>query len=397
MSVKRIKQGKRRLGRPKCWLAMGALAAYTVSDAGKVALAQKLPGTGQVALDRTEALPVRRYQIPAGPLGTVLDSFRRTSGASVSVPDPVLLNTQCPGINGVFTDEQALQQLLRGTGLTYTLTGADQFTIRLRPAISRVEVNETAPVVSSSMPKYQQPLLDTAQTVGVVSQATMEQEGDITLRDSLRNVAGISLAAGEGGSQGDNLTIRGFTARNDLFIDGMRDFGSYYRDPFDTEEVEVLQGPSSVTFGRGSTGGVVNQASKTPELNRYMAVGLEFGTDATRRATIDINTPVPQFGSGAAFRLNAMGDIGDVAGRDVARNRRDGFAPSLSLGLGTPTRWTFSYFHQNEDDIPDYGIPWLFNAPAPVDRHSYYGLENGNYLRTYDDIGTAKVEHDFNG
>ena len=61
-----------------------------------------------------------------------------------------------------------------------------------------------------------------------------------------------------------------------------------------------------------------------------------------------------------------MGDEGDVAGRDVAENRRFGIAPSLALGLGTPTRWTFSYFHQNADDIPDYGIPWLFNGPAPV-------------------------------
>ena len=71
----------------------------------------------------------------------------------------------------------------------------------------------------------------------------MQEQGVTTLRDALRNVAGISLAAGEGGAQGDNLTIRGFTARNDLFIDGMRDFGSYYRDPFNTQEVEVLQGP----------------------------------------------------------------------------------------------------------------------------------------------------------
>jgi catecholate siderophore receptor len=66
------------------------------------------------------------------------------------------------------------------------------------------------------------------------------------------------------------------------------------------------------------------------------------------------------------------------------------------LGLGTATRWTFGYFHQNANDIPDYGIPWLFNGPAPVDRNNYYGFQNGNYLKTYDDIGTAKVEHDVN-
>ncbi len=399
MSMKRIKQKKKQLramGRPKCWVAVGALAAYTATDPGKLVLAQHVPRTKQVASSRTEALPVRRYDIPAGPLETVLDVFRKTSGTSVNVPDAVLLNIQSPGVNGVFTDEQALQQLLIRTGLTYDGSEGRGYTVRLKPAVSTVDVNETAPIMSSSMPKYQQPLLDTPETVGIVSQTTMSQQGATTLRDSLRNVAGISLAAGEGGAQGDNLTVRGFTARNDLFIDGMRDFGSYYRDPFNTQEVEVLQGPSSVTFGRGSTGGIVNQATKTPNLDRFLTVDLAFGTDTTRRGTLDWDTPVPKLGSGAAFRLNAMGDIGGVAGRDVAKNRRDGFAPSLALGLGTPTRLTLSYFHQNADDIPDYGIPWLFNGPAPVPRNNYYGLQDGNFLRTYDDIGTVKLEHDVN-
>jgi catecholate siderophore receptor len=222
----------------------------------------------------------------------------------------------------------------------------------------------------------------------------MQQQGVTTLRDALRNVAGISLAAGEGGAQGDNLTIRGFTARNDLFIDGMRDFGSYYRDPFNTEEVEVLQGPSSVTFGRGSTGGVVNQATKAPGLTRFISGDVDFGTDLTRRGTLDFDQPFRLFGKDAALRLNIMGDEGNVAGRDVAKNARFGIAPSLALGLGTPTRLTLSYFHQNANDIPDYGIPWLFNGPAPVSQNNYYGFKNGNYLRTYDDIGTAKIEHD---
>ena len=91
-----------------------------------------------------------------------------------------------------------------------------------------------------------------------------------------------------------------------------------------------------------------------------------------------------------------MGNQGDVAGRDIAENRRFGIAPSLALGLGTATRWTFSYLHQAADDIPDYGIPWLFNGPAPVNRRNYYGFEEGNFLRTNDDIGTARVEHDLN-
>ena len=123
---------------------------------------------------------------------------------------------------------------------------------------------------------------------------------------------------------------------------------------------------------------------------------MQVGTDLTRRVTLDINEPLPNLASGAAFRLNLMGNLNDVSERDVAENRRFGIAPSLALGLGTPTRWLFSYFHQTADDIPDYGIPWLFNGPAPVNRTNYYGFADGNYLRTYDDIGSAKVEHDFN-
>ena len=75
--------------------------------------------------------------------------------------------------------------------------------------------------------------------------------------------------------------------------------------------------------------------------------------------------------------------------------RRFGVAPSLTFGLGTPTRLTLSYLHEQADDTPDYGIPWLFNGPAPVDRHNYYGFRHGNFLRTDVDVATAKVEHDF--
>ena len=91
-----------------------------------------------------------------------------------------------------------------------------------------------------------------------------------------------------------------------------------------------------------------------------------------------------------------MGNEGGVAGRPVVNNRRYGVAPSLSFGLGTPTRLIISGLNQQADDIPDYGIPWLFNSPAPVSRHNYYGFDNGgNYLRTRDNIATVRFEHDF--
>lgn len=378
---------------------MGALAAYAASGNGRAAPTQKRWPTAvrQKSAEPIAALSVRHYNIAAGRLKDILPVFEAVGEVHVTVVNAGMANVFSPGVTGVLTVNQALTQLLANTGLTYRFTGANAVELDFLPALTAINVTARAPELAESLPKFPEPLADIPHTIDVVPQKVLQQQADTTLRDALRNVAGISLSAGEGGAQGDNLTIRGFTARNDLFIDGMRDFGSYYRDPFNTEEVEVLEGPSSVTFGRGSTGGVVNQASKTPGLDRFFAGDFELGTDATRRATADVNAPLPALGSGAAFRVNAMGEIGGVAGRDIAKNRRDGFAPSLALGLGTPTRITASYFHQNEDDIPDYGIPWLLNGPAPVDRNSYYGLKNGNYLRAYDDIGTVRVEHDVNG
>ena len=400
MASKRIKktdEGKDRLKGARYWVAVGTLAGYSAAGGGKTAIAQeRTPPSGSRPKSGIQALPVRRFNIPAGPLSDVVETFRKITGLTVTVTTDGILSVYSPGVSGSLTADQALDKLLKNTGLRYRLGENGSVSLELKSSQTSIDVTGSAPIISASLPKFPAPLLDTPQTINTVPQHIMQEQGNTTLRDALRNVAGISLAAGEAGAQGDNLTVRGFTARNDLFIDGMRDFGSYYRDPFDTQEVEVLQGPSSVTFGRGSTGGVLNQASKVPNLSKDISADLQFGTDATRRGTIDIDVPIPALGSGTAFRLNAIGDIGNVAGRDIAENRRTGIAPSLAFGLGSPTRLTLSYFHQNADDIPDYGLPWLFNQPAPVNRSNYYGLKDGNFLRTYDDIGTAKVEHDFN-
>ena len=380
------------------WLAIGTLITYTAvgSKITKAAWTDEgmKPPDAADSSRRKVSLPVRRFDITAGLLDSVLEAYQQTTGLVVSLSNAGLGSLKSPGVAGVYTAETALQKILDGTGLAYKFDSPEHVTVRLQQVNTEVTVNGSTEQVTS--PKYAEPIRDTPQTISVVPLQVMQQQNTTTLRDVLRNVAGISLAAGEGGAQGDNLTIRGFTARNDLYIDGMRDFGSYYRDPFDVQEVEVLQGPSSITFGRGSTGGVVNQETKTPAPNRTISAGLDFGTDLTRRLTLDINTPVPLLGENSAFRLNVMGDANDVAGRDVAKNRRFGVAPALAFGLGTSTRGNLQYFHQTGDDIPDYGIPWYFNGPSPVNRANYYGFANGNYLRTYDDLGTVRVEHDFN-
>ena len=108
------------------------------------------------------------------------------------------------------------------------------------------------------------PLLDTPQTITVIPQQIIREQASSTVMDALRNVPGITFRAGEGGNQGDAPYIRGFDARNDIFRDGVRDPGWYTRDSFAIDSVEVLKGPSSFMFGRGSTGGVINLNTKWP-------------------------------------------------------------------------------------------------------------------------------------
>jgi len=239
-----------------------------------------------------------------------------------------------------------------------------------------------------SSPKYTGSLLTTPQSATVITPQVREDEDETSLRDSLRNVSGISIGAGEGSYQGDNFSIRGLAARSDIFVDGMRDFGSYFRDPFNTENIEVLQGPSSTEFGRGSTGGAVNMVTKTPELEAFTAGSAVYGTDDTHRGTLDVNQPIPGL-EGSAFRLNLMGDQSNVTGRnDVDYSR-------WAFGLGTPTRLIISYLHQEEHDSPDYGIPWVNDRPAPVARNTFYGFTD-DYFRADVNVGTVTFEHDFN-
>lgn len=264
-----------------------------------------------------------------------------------------------------------------------------------------------------SMGKYTVPLVDVPQTVTVIPEQVMKEQGASNLRDVLRNVPGISIQAGEGGQPpGDNLSIRGFSARSDLFVDGVRDFGGYSRDTFNTEQVEVIKGPSSTNAGRGSTGGTINLSSKMPRLGNGYELMLGGGTDDFGRATTDINQEIPEL-AGTAVRLNAVYNTRHTPDRDLVDLHRWGVAPSITFGLGTETRFTISYFHLEEEGLPDYGLPWVprnyinssglpnnntgLNPGRPdVDDSNWYGLKNRDRNDTTTDILTAVFEHDFN-
>ncbi|MES1243399.1 MAG: TonB-dependent siderophore receptor [Acidobacteriota bacterium] len=414
-------KGRKRSGRRPRWLALGTLAA-TASLSGRLETSAYAwvshdkatpPGVAAAWMNsadlpsaiQTQEDTVYRFDIPPGPLDRVLAAFEEKTGIDVEAASAEIGSVASPGVSGVLTADQALRTLLRDTGVSARVTGERTVTLDLWLGET---IDVAAPAPGPSSIKYTEPLRDTPQTITVIPREMIEQQGATTLREVLRNVTGISIQAGEGGGglPGDNLSIRGFAARNDIFVDGVRDFGAYTRDPYNIEQVEVAKGPASLYSGRGSTGGAINLSSKTPSAGAAHHATFGAGSDDYNRATIDINQPLEGFAiPGTAVRINAVWNQGDVPGRDVVTNERWGIAPSIAFGLGTPTRVTASFSRLDQDNIPEYGLPWVPNTniplaqyadqAPPVDFGNFYGLKDRDYEKTVTDLATVTVEHDF--
>lgn len=221
-----------------------------------------------------------------------------------------------------------------GTSLAMPTVQAQQETEAIADAPVIQVVGEQLGSQAASM-KFRRSLLDTAQTVTVVPENLITERAASTLRDVLRNVSGISMQAGEGGTPaGDQLSIRGYSARTDIFVDNVRDFGGYTRDPFNLEQVEVVKGPSSDYSGRGSTGGSINLVSKRARLEDLTLTSVARGSDDYTRVTLDVNRALAGVDD-AAFRLAILVHDQDIAGRDEVANHRWGIAPTISFGLET--------------------------------------------------------------
>ncbi|MFO1082428.1 MAG: TonB-dependent siderophore receptor [Reyranellaceae bacterium] len=223
-------------------------------------------------------------------------------------------------------------------------------------------------------------LMDVPQSVVVINRALMQSQGATSLASALRNVPGITIGAAEGGQIGNNFNIDGFSARTDIFLDGMRDRGQYYRDTFALEQIEVLFGSSSLLFGRGSTGGVINQVMKKPTLKKAIELQGSVTSNGLVRTTADVNLPFGEDSNNAA-RVNAMFQYGKASTVDMTNVEDFGFAPGVKLGINTPTQITLQALLQhNHDQIP-YGIPPLNGFPLNVPRNTAYGFTD-DYTNT---------------
>lgn len=262
-------------------------------------------------------------------------------------------------------------------------------TVQVRGVYRESEQTYQAGVTTSG--KVALPARDIPQSLTTVTSQLMKDQGADTMKDALRNVAGLTFNAGEGGRIGDNITLRGYSAVGDLYLDNLRDVAQYNRETFNLDRIEILRGSASMLYGRGSTGGLINQVSKQPFLGDRGSVAMTYGSYAYRRVTADVNQ---QVGETTAVRINAMKTQANSF-RNSVESERWGIAPSFAWGLGTPDELVLSYYKLKENNIPDFGIPYFNGRPVPVPVNRYYGLANADYERNDTGIATAAYTHRF--
>ncbi len=225
-------------------------------------------------------------------------------------------------------------------------------------SLSEVKIEATADTYKAepSSPKATAPLVDTPQTITVINEQIIREQGATTLTEALRNSPGVgTFNLGENGSTntGDAIYMRGTDASGSIFVDGIRDIGSISRDMFNIEQVEVLKGAAGADIGRGSATGSINLSTKQPKLEDAFSASAGFGSSSYKRGTADLNKKIDDT---SAFRLNLMTEDAGVAGRDFIQNKRWGIAPSFAFGLNTPTRVFIDYLHVKQDNVPDGGV-----------------------------------------
>ena len=258
--------------------------------------------------------------------------------------------------------------------------------------------NPDAPynVERSASGKLTEPLVNTARTVTAIPREVIEDRAATSLRDLARQTPGVTIGFAEGGNAfGDTIYIRGFQARGDIFIDGLRDPGNTSRDVFAVEQIEIYKGPGSAISGRGTPGGAVNFITKQPNPeNNFYNVSTMFGTDHTIRTMVDVNQIVTPT---LTVRGSVMYHQSEVAGRDFAEDERWGGFFSALYKPSDTFKLTVDYYRFRSDGTPDWGVPINTATKKPwtelgVDRDTWYGNALRDFIKTDSDTITARAE-----
>ncbi|WP_151761008.1 TonB-dependent receptor [Acinetobacter seifertii] len=248
---------------------------------------------------------------------------------------------------------------------------------------------------ASSATKGLMQLKDVPQIVNVVPKQILREQTVTSMQGALQNVPGLSFSVGDG--QRDQVMIRGFSAITDNYVDGIRDDALYFRDMSNVERVEVLKGPASVLYGRGSAGGLVNKINKKPMDESLREVSLIGGTTGQRRAEVDVNEKVAE-----NVKVRLTGAVEDSDGyRDQAFLKRQAVAPSVQWDISDKTKILLQADYLHDDRLADQGFPTdpITGKPVKTNPKTFYGALNGKEVGDVDteiSSQTISLDHEFN-
>ena len=274
-------------------------------------------------------------------------------------------------------------------------------TVTVREKAEVAEGKDSLRATETSIGKGQQKLRDIPQSITVVTERMMDDRNLDTVKDALKQTAGITFQAAEGGEE--DIRLRGFalSTTGDIFVDGIRDPAFYDRDTFNLDRVELLRGSASMLFGRGSTGGAVNMVNKVPRLMDENQIDYTVGSYNHRRVVGDFNQ---QTGESSALRVSAMKTAADNNGAG-SRIDKQGIAGSYRWGIGERDEFTASLYRLENNNGINYGMPWIkptSTSPAsattllPVGPTSNYGMAS-DYNDGTATYATLAHTHRFDG
>lgn len=399
MTIKKSSMGgKRRLARQASVLVLGT------------ALMVSTPASAEGA--------IQQYSIPAGSLASSLNRLAETSGLQLVYDSAITNGLSSKGLTGSYTPEEALQQLLGSSGLSYRMTNNGNVLIE-RQSLNYKQDPDTMPAVkvvgntiygaqdpynpdytlpdASIATKTDTPIMETPYAVTVVPQQVLKDKQVIRVEDAITSVAGVQSSWTNGG-ESDVFMMRGFQNTN-LYRDGFLlpsalGGGTSKRQVANLEQIEVLKGTGSILYGRSEPGGVINLVTKRPQATSYNAIQQQFGSYDFYRTTADSTgaiTKDDQLLYRVNFSYENAGSFRDFVNKD------DVFiAPSLTWNIDEDTQANLDIEYQHFNDKSDSGIPPMGTRPAPVPINRQIGdpLNNKNVGdRTY--VG-ANWSHAFN-
>jgi catecholate siderophore receptor len=249
--------------------------------------------------------------------------------------------------------------------------------------------------------KTNTPLINIPQSLSVLTKDFIRDQGFQGLTDVTRYVPGVAVHQGEGNR--DELVIRGVDSSANFFVNGFRDDVQYFRDLYNAQSVEVLKGPSALTFGRGAGGGLLNRTLKEADGTRIYNASAQTGSWNDRRFTLDAGQAVNE---NVAVRFNAFYEGTDTF-RDFGRIERYGINPTVTLKPDDNTKIKLSYEYFHDERTSDRGNPsqalpggaTRFNPTTPFAPNGnlsvFFGSPTYNVARANVQTTMAIVEHDF--